>query len=63
LHADAIGRITEYPSHTAGMVGFVKQLVDATALNSIVRDDVTRDPEIAWIRVSAEHVFCFKRDA
>ena len=61
LRVDAVGHQQDYPSHSAGMVGFVKQLVDSTALNSIIRDGSNPRPEITHLRISAQHVFCYKR--
>jgi hypothetical protein len=56
-----------FPSHDAGMVGFVKQLVDATAMEDITRPDRGIEPfrrsMIAELRFTCGQVFVFKRVA
>jgi SAM-dependent methyltransferase len=51
-----------FKSHDYGMVGFIKQLVDATSVRSIDRDrSATFDNGIASVNVYEEQVFVHKR--
>lgn len=50
--------IVDYPSHSAGMVGFVKQLVDRTAITEAPPNKAPPDIDEMWI--SDGQVFCFK---
>ena len=51
---------TSYRSHEAGMVGFVKQLVDLTSRLQDPREGGSPPPEVAEMWVSDGQVFCFK---
>lgn len=59
-----LGRSSRMPSHDAGMVGFVKQLVDACAIDTITRPDLGvgdfRQSEIARMEFQSGQVFVFK---
>jgi SAM-dependent methyltransferase len=62
--AEAAERLTatSFPSHEAGMVGFVKQLVDLTSKQEDPRVSTSQSPRIREMWISDGQVFCFKPD-
>lgn len=52
--------VVDFPSHSAGMVGFVKQLVDRTAITDAPPNDAAAPPEIDEMWITDGQVFCFK---
>ena len=52
--------VVDFPSHSAGMVGFVKQLVDHTTITDSPPNEGAAPPDIAEMWIADGQVFCFK---
>jgi SAM-dependent methyltransferase len=62
MRAERATMNTRFPSHDYGMVGFVKQLVDAAAIGSIDRaSPVKIDNGISSIRIDSTQVYVYKK--
>lgn len=61
MRAEGASLETRYPSHDYGMVGFIKQLVDASAVRSIDGGSAYFDNEIESLHVNDSQVFVHKR--
>lgn len=62
LYATAEGQlaVVDFPSHSSGMVGFVKQLVDRTTITDAPPNDHAAPPDIDEMWITDGQVFCFK---
>ena len=61
MRAEGASLESRTPSHDYGMVGFIKQLVDATSMRSIDGESDFFDNEIESVHVNESQVFVHKR--
>lgn len=62
MRAEGVSVQKRFKSHDYGMVGFVKQLVDACAVNAIDRGSFAFDNGIASVHVYESQVFVHKKE-